>query len=278
MSDRRQQHGSSADSGTYDVEPVDFPRPALPGSTVSAPGLDELIDLLAADLVIHCENCVREFGDVHLAFSGDPSLEPLYMRLMYDPNCRRLPWRRAHVWMVDELNVPFDDQRSRSRLLSDLIGDHADIPGEQFHPIFAGADRAAEEYESQLRETLAWREKGHDRLDYVLLALDPEGGAGGFSSATSEAVLRDVREEAALVQTVDSAPPHNLRAVTLAPRLINAARFVAVMAAGEHHAPTLQRLAELGGPSSEVPASWIRPHQGELRWYVDAPACSLAEE
>ena len=90
MSEQRNHDRSSADSGMYDVESDGFPRPDLPGSTVAAPSEDELIDLLAADLVIHCENCVREFGDVHLALSGDPALEPLYMRLMYDPNCRRL--------------------------------------------------------------------------------------------------------------------------------------------------------------------------------------------
>jgi hexose-6-phosphate dehydrogenase len=77
----------------------------LTGEVVALATADELIDRLAADLIIHAENCVREFGDFHLALYGGSTPQPLYELLMYDPNCRRLPCRRTHLWMVDQRGV-----------------------------------------------------------------------------------------------------------------------------------------------------------------------------
>ena len=65
---------------------------------------------------------MREFGDFHLALSGGAIFEPIYQRLMYDPDCRRLPWRRTHLWIVDETCVPFDDPRSSFRMISEIVG------------------------------------------------------------------------------------------------------------------------------------------------------------
>src|SRR5688500_11683110 len=90
----------------HDVEPyyavgeAKITAPPLPGKVIALETVDELIDRLAADLVVHAENCVRQFGDFHLALSGGSTPQPLYERLMYDPNYRRLPWRRTHLWMV----------------------------------------------------------------------------------------------------------------------------------------------------------------------------------
>src|SRR4051794_1770169 len=66
--------------------------PTLPhaNEVVVEATVDELIDQIAADMVVHAENCVREFGDFHLALSGGSTPQPLYERLMYDPNYRRL--------------------------------------------------------------------------------------------------------------------------------------------------------------------------------------------
>src|SRR5690606_13508538 len=93
--------------------------PPLPGEVATAAMTDDVIDLVAADLVMHALNCVREFGDFHLALSGGSAPVPLYRRLMYDPNYRRLPWRRTHLWMVDDRCVDFDDDDSNYKMIRD---------------------------------------------------------------------------------------------------------------------------------------------------------------
>ena len=138
----------SDESGVYRL--IDGPAraPQLPGNVEVADTTDELIDRLAADLLIHAENCVRTFGDFQLALSGEPELEPIYRRLMYDPSYRRLPWRRTHLWVVADLCVPHSDPRSLFATISGTIADHADIPIDQVHPMPLEAHRADAAYEA----------------------------------------------------------------------------------------------------------------------------------
>lgn len=136
----------------YRVVDADLAAPKLPGSVAVRAAVDDIIDTIAAELVIAAEQCVREFGDFHLALSGGNTPQPLYERLMYDPDCRRLPWRRTHLWIVDERRVPFDDDRSNFKMIRETIVDHADIPADQVHPIFATADEPDIDYEKRIKE------------------------------------------------------------------------------------------------------------------------------
>jgi 6-phosphogluconolactonase len=247
--------------------------PPLPGNVVVAPTVDEVIDDVAADLVVHAENCVRQFGDFHLALSGGTTPGPLYERLMYDPNYRRLPWRRTHLWLVDERCVPFDDPRSNFKMINETIVDHAGIPREQVHPIFAMSPTADVEYESQLRETLAWREKGQDRLDYVLLGMGADGHTASLFPRTDP-----LAEQSRLVRfnrCPNANPPDR---VTMTFPLINSARFIAVMVTGGAKAPTIKRVAGGHETADALPVLGLSPLNGELKWYLDAAACGLEAE
>jgi 6-phosphogluconolactonase len=261
---------SRDDAGLYELEETELPRPTLPGEVVVRPTADELIDCLAADLVIHAENCVRQFGDFHLALSGGATFEQFYERLMYDPNYRRIPWRRTHLWFVEEHRVPFDDERSCHRMISETLGDHADIPADQFHPIFVESETADVEYEEQIREALAWREKGQDRLDFVLLTVDEDGATAGLFPHSPV-----LREQHRLVRRSSASRRAAPDAVTLTPPMINAARFIAVLVTGADRAGTLRRLVEGRDSSDVMPIKGIAPMNGELKWYLDGPAVGL---
>jgi len=252
----------------YGFEEFDVRAPELPGKVVVAPTADELIDMLAADLVIHALNCVRQFGDFHLALSGGSTPEPLYERLMYDPNYRRLPWRRTHLWIVDERLVPLDDERSNFRMIRETIVDHADIPLEQVHPIQAPDNAADVAYERELREALAWRERGQDRLDYVLLGMGVDGHTASLFPSTEP--LRESERLVRLNFTSEADPGER---VTLTFPAINAARFVAVLIVGQEKAATVQRLARDDVSVDEAPVKGVAPMNGELRWYLDVAAC-----
>ncbi|MHC5007983.1 MAG: 6-phosphogluconolactonase, partial [Planctomycetota bacterium] len=86
----------------YDLEEQALVGPPLPGEVIVAETADKLIDLVAAEIVVQAKACVREFGDFELALSGGSTPQPLYERLMYDPDCRQLPWVRTNLWLVDE--------------------------------------------------------------------------------------------------------------------------------------------------------------------------------
>jgi 6-phosphogluconolactonase len=267
------RHRRASDAGATGIQPYDLavplpPAPDLPGEVVVAPHIDELIDKLAADMVVHAENCVRQFGDFHLALSGGSTPQPLYERLMYDPNYRRLPWRRTHLWVVDERCVPFDDPRCNFRMIDETIVDHADIPREQVHPIFALSPAADVEYEALIQETLSWREKGQDRMDLIVLGMGADGHTASLFPHTAP-----LREQQRLVRFNTYPQVDPPRRVTMTLPLINSARFVAVFVVGESKAPMIKRIAVADAGVDEIPIRGVSPLNGELRWYLDAAAC-----
>jgi 6-phosphogluconolactonase len=172
--------------------------------------------------------------------------------------------------MVDERCVPFDDPASNFRAIDETIVDHADIPREQVHPIFATSETADVQYEKELRETLAWREKGQDRLDFVLLGMGADGHTASLFPH-SEAL-----DEHQRLVRFNSATPGIMpaRRVTLTYPILNSARFVAVMVTGKSKAAMLKRVAEdRGAEVADLPIKGVDPTSGELRWYLDGEAC-----
>jgi 6-phosphogluconolactonase len=264
------QTGPNFDATPYELAPLPH-KPALPGTVVVRESADEVIDAIAADLFMQARNCVRTFGDFHLALSGGSTPEPLYRRLMYDPGFRELPWKRTHLWLVDERRVPPDDDRSNFKMIRETIVMHSDIPREQVHPINTGAAAPAVEYEAALRESLAWREKGHDRLDFVVLGMGEDGHTASLFPHSPALGVED------RLVTMNSGPrvtpPER---ITMTYNLINASRFIAILITGEKKRPALERvLSRDGGRAGreELPILGVAPLAGELRWYLDKPAC-----
>lgn len=277
---------------TYELTPAPA-APRLPGAVVMREDVEATIGALAADMMVHALNCVRVFGAFHLALSGGTTPFPLYTRLMIDPMFRHFPWTRTHVWMVDERRVSEDDERSNFKMIRETIGAHSGIPEEQLHPMPALAPDADLAYQRELRESLGWREKGHDRLDFVLLGMGSDGHTASLfpRSAALLADLHDGVPRAAGLRGPDEpdlvrinsgqgvTPPDR---VTLTLPMINASRFVAVLVTGASKRPVVERIiaAEAAGhnaaPIADLPILGVRPMAGELRWYID-PAAAGAQ-
>ncbi len=261
------------DTESYDLEGEAPPGPPLPGSVVVAGGVDEIVDLLAAEVVVQSLACMRRFGDFHLALSGGSTPQPLYERLMYDADCRRLPWPRTHLWMVDERVVGFDDPRSNFGKIHETIVEHSDIPREQVHPIPVQAPAADAEYERAIREVLEWRGPGEDRLDFVLLGMGADGHTASLFPG-SEVLAETTRLVRAVTVPpgIHADPPQR---VTMTYPLINAARLVAVLVTGAAKAATVQRVATGRDPREVLPIKGVRPERGELRWFLDREAAGI---
>jgi len=213
-------------------------HPKLPGGVVVRDSPDDVIDAMLAELYLHAGSCVRTFGDFQFAISTTPAGEQALRRLMYDLSFRDFPWARTRVWVVDDLYVSREDERRRSRTILETIVSQSDLPESQFHPMPAAEDHAsvlegANAYAGTLREVLGWREKGHDRLDYVLLPMTVGGGVGGWRGSVSDGSERLVESHGG-----EGDEP----SLSLTMRFLNAARFIAVYAVGEGAAADLGRL------------------------------------
>ncbi len=243
-----------------DIEPRDsrdFPsdlpgrrKPAVPnGSVIVRKDADLLMDAVATDLFLHANACVREFGDFQLALAAWPEAEPLFLRLLYDPRYRELPWRRTHLWIVEE---NLESAQPNFDLLRESIVAQSDIPEEQVHRPVAGVD-----YEEALKNVLGWREKGQDRLDYLMLPLL----AGGFTQGSPAN-----GHEAPLVQSAAGK-------IRMTRRLIEATRFLSLVALGPEMEIAVREVSQAKATPECLLARDIRPIGGELRWYVEESAC-----
>ncbi len=254
---------------TYDLTDELPPPPPLPGEVALKATTDEVIDVLAADLVACAMDSVRQYGDFHLVLTGGLTPLPLYERLMYDPCCRGLPWRRTHLWITDERCVPPDHERCNFRAINEVIGMHADIPLDQMHPIAAQSETADVDYEAALRAALEWREPGEDRLDFVLLGLGADGHTASLFPHT--AALSEKERWVRLNSCLDAEPSDR---VTITLPLINSARCVAVMVTGREKAAIVPRVASGEESIEELPIMGVAPVDGVLKWYLDSDACA----
>lgn len=262
MSDERPDEATRdpGDSGVYALEPRPSPPP-LPGDIIQKSTADAALDALATDLVHQALACTRKFGDFHLALSGGAEFDSLFLRLMIDPAHRALPWERTHLWIVEEARVGFDDSRSAFRQVRESIVEHTDLSPARTHPIHATEPDAEAIYERELKEALAWREKGHDRLDFVLLRL------AGVRLAAQ-------RDDPGSAVEVSRPGAKGSERVGLSLAMINASRFIAAPAVGKAAGPSLAALARRHSQRG----MGLAPLAGALRWYLDDEACASASE
>jgi 6-phosphogluconolactonase len=256
-----------SDGGTYELAD-DLPEtPRLPGQVVLVDHADEALDAVGTDIMMQARACVRQFGDFHLALSGGSTPMPLYERMMIDPRFRDMPWRRTHLWIVDERCVPFDHEKSNFGQIREIICEHADIPSSQVHPMHAYEADGDVRYEAELREVLGWREKGHDRLDYVLLGMGDDGHTASLFPRSD--ALSVVDRFACFNRGPAVTPPDRL---TMTYTLLNGARFIGALVVGAKKAPMIHRIAGGADSAHDVPIKGIAPIGGEFRWYLDAAA------
>ncbi len=254
----------------YDLEEKSLSAPALPGAVAVALNVDRLVDMLAAEIIVHAKACVREFGDFELALSGGSTPLPLYERLMYDPDARQIPWIRTHLWQVDERAVAPDHEQSNFKVIRETIVDHSGIPDDQVHPMDALSETGHSDYEKQLREVLEWRVPGEDRLDFVLLGMGDDGHTASLFPNTD--VLGETERLVARVTAPAANPPVR---VTLTYPAINAARFVAIMVTGAAKAAAVRRMVAGVESVEALPISGVRPQRGQLKWFLDAAAAGV---
>lgn len=225
---------------------------------------DDLLDAVCADIHLQANGCTREFGDFQFLISPTDFSHRVITRLMIDPHYRDLPWPKTRVWLADDAAVANNDGQSEDFVaIAELMG-HAGLPAEQMHGFHAGnsdSQSPDEHYEKLLRETLGWREKGQDRPDFALLSLGVDGGVAGLSAEDLEISSPD----RLAIQSLGGAPR-----VTTSLALLNATRFIAVLASGDDLRGPVQRVVDA---DRSVPASGLEPLGGELRWYVDHAAC-----
>jgi len=257
------------DSTSDELAPERIELP-LPGEVVLRPTPARALDALVGDLLAQAMSCVRTFGDFHVALGGDTSIETLFIRLMSDPDLRAFPWDRTHVWTTHQRSNPGEGHPNMCLLMEEFFVTHADLPKSQAHTMTTVRPDADERYERQLAQAMSGRSRGQDRLDAVVVLIEPDGGAGGVALVDEQNQTQPTSDRLCLWRSEGNAQTPTL--LTLSRRFLNAARMVAIVGLGADHQGVV---AEAMTHRDRLT---LAPVAGELRWYLDHAAAGVADE
>jgi len=234
---------------------------------------DELAAHAADHIVRIAQDAIRVRGRAMQALAGGSTPKKTY-RLLAQPAHRRIDWAHTYLFFGDERFVPPDDPSSNFAMVQRTLLEPASVPAGHVFPVptqLGTAAAAAQEYAATLTRTFGIGESGDPpRFDLILLGLGDDGHTASLFPGAASLWVTD--------RWVVASPPGTLpppvERITLTFPVLNAAREILFLVAGQNKAEALQDVLE-GQPSREErPAACICPVDGTLTWLVDEAAAS----
>jgi 6-phosphogluconolactonase len=229
----------------------------------------EEISLRAAEIFVEQSvKAIEERGQFLVVLNGGGTPEGLF-QLLAAEFLEKVDWPKVHVFWGDERSVPSNDPGSSYGQARNLFLRLVPIPEANIHPIHGilRPAEAAREYSKVLKEfasaPLDW-----PRFDLVYLGMGEDGHTASLFPGSPLDVTEPVVPVTANYQDRPS------ERVTLTPLVINTARMVVFMAAGEKKAITLAEVLNGRYNPERYPAQRIDPKEGKLLWLVDEDAAS----
>ena len=208
-------------------------------------------------------------GRFMVALSGGSTPKMMYQRLANPRMQDCLDWNCVHIFWGDERCVPPDDEASNYRMARENLLDLIPIPAANVHRFRAELppEAAAQEYEDEIRATFGMSAGSPPPVfDLVFLGL---GSDGHTASLFPETTVLDEQERWAAAVYVDKLSAWR---VTLTPSVLNAARDVVFLVAGEAKADVLQTVLRKEDAPKIYPAQLVQPKLQDPYWFVDSAA------
>ncbi|HEX5466063.1 MAG TPA: 6-phosphogluconolactonase [Candidatus Limnocylindrales bacterium] len=275
--------------------------PGEPRLIIAASDAGVAVD--AADHVVaSLQRALAERPTAHLALTGGSTATALYRLLARSPRREAVDWQRIELWWGDDRLVPPDHPQSNAGLVDATLlhtaalagasdgSEGTDVeaglspgltlPPEHVHPMpigralaetsdsAAAAAAAAAAYAAEVRDRLPAGPDGWPVFDLVLLGIGPDGHI--LSCFPGSPALADDAPLALGIPAPSHLEPH-LPRVTLNPRIVSAARDVAVMAHGEAKAEVLASILTEPRDPQRYPADYAR--RAGATWFLDE-ACA----
>lgn len=242
----------------------------MPPSIIGFPDAEAVARHAASVFVRLARQAIWDRGVFHVALSGGSTPRRTHELLATPAFARKVEWNSVQIYFGDERAVEPDHPDSNFRAAHESLLDGVSLHSSQIHRLAGERGdlaRSAREYEEQLSRSFAVkRGQGFPRFDLIMLGLGKDGHTASlfpFTQALNEREAWVVRNEV---------PQLSTERLTFTAPLINAARHVAFLVAGEDKAAALERVLE--GPNNpfELPSQMIAPADGELWWLIDEAA------
>jgi 6-phosphogluconolactonase len=228
----------------------------------------ELAQAAARDFATKAEAAIGERGRFAVALAGGSTPEATYEVLAND-YAGALDWSKVHVFFGDERTVPPNHEDSNYRMAHETLLSR--VPVGSVHRMRGELPpaEAAAAYEEELRGFFGTSDEPPS-LDLILLGIGEDGHTASLFPETSALEVQDRWVVANPVLKLETTR------LTLTVPVINAARAVNFLVAGEGKAGALKEILEGEADPREYPAKLIRPEGGPV-WMVDRAAAKFLQ-
>jgi len=224
---------------------------------------EELADEAARRFAETAEAAVAERGFFAVALAGGSTPEATYRVLARDYADRAF-WADTHVFFGDERTVPPEDEDSNYRMAREALLDHVQSAAVYRMKGELSPEMAAAEYERDLQGFFG----AHTPVfDLIQLGI---GGDGHTASLFPHTPALDVRDRWTAANPVEKLDTDRL---TLTVPMLDAARAVWFLVAGEGKAEAVAEVLEGDADPREYPSKLVRPEGGPV-WMLDRAAAS----
>ncbi|EAZ89021.1 6-phosphogluconolactonase [Crocosphaera chwakensis] len=224
--------------------------------TLIAHALDLIVDK------IHTTLQQQDQDKFTLALAGGSTPKPLYEALAK----QSLPLEKIHIFWGDERYVAADHADSNQLMARQAWLEQVDFPPSNIHVMpTSGNDPSldAQTHDQELREFFEVKPGEFPTFDIILLGMGDDGHTASLFPQTEALTVSD---RLVTVGNKDGTPR-----LTFTYPLINHARCVIFLVAGENKRPALAQIFSPDGDPTLYPAKAVQP-QGELIWLLDEAA------
>ena len=233
------------------------------------PTPQSLAESLALDLVNQIKEADTRECPFLMALSGG-STPRLLFSVLGDRYASSVPWDKVHFFWVDERCVPPEDHESNFGMTNEVLLSKIKIPQENIHRI-KGEDDPIKEAERYSKEMLDFTAKRNSLpfFNIILLGLGEDGHTASVFPGNEKLFLTDK------ICTSAVHPFTGQKRITITGKVINNAASVFFLVTGKNKAGIVNNILGEHKNKKQFPASFVKPTDGILLWYIDEEAGSL---
>ena len=225
----------------------------------------------AAEFVAAAQQAVAQREAFYVAISGGKTPLPFFEQLAQPAVSAQIPWDNTYLFWADERCVPPDSPDSNYRLANEALISRVPIPAAQVFRIHGEYDDcalAADAYESQIQAVFELQEGQFPVFDLIVLGLGQDGHIASLLPGDPSVSMRDRLTWPVYHDT-------RLNRVTLTPPVLQNARRLMVLVAGQDKATIVHQLFSSPPDTSRFPAYVLWPVLERVLWLLDMAAAGM---
>lgn len=232
------------------------------------PNIEELNNFAAEKFVEIANQAIKERGQFTVALAGGSTPKALYHLLATENFKNKINWKSVFFFFGDERNVPSNDVESNYRMANENLFRPRNIDCDKIYRWLTEmeiTENIADDYEGSVEFFFG----GFPKFDLILLGMGADGHTASLFPFTE--ALRET-EKIAVANYVEKLQTTRL---TLTFPVINNAKNIIFLVAGEDKAETLKAVLEGEFEPEKLPSQNVRPKDGELFWLLDENVAKL---